>query len=105
LPIWLPAVAPIYHASADFVETATTIGLPCFIKRAVDDQFARRVICTYAPSHCCQLCTRPGVLIKGDLMAVFKGRGQSDGRRLRHRRLLYRQSVWISVAHERLPRA
>jgi hypothetical protein len=51
-PVGVPSLFRRYDATADFFETANTIGLPRYAKQAVDQQFAAGSCCTCSPTHC-----------------------------------------------------
>jgi len=62
-PVGVPGLFKTVYAPGDFVETANTIGLPRYVKIALDPMLGRYVV-VHTQSSPLSYCTRPKTLIK-----------------------------------------
>lgn len=63
-PVGVPGLFKTYFAPANYAETVNTVGIPKYMKAALDPSFQKWVDLE-AQSNPLPLCTRPKVLIKG----------------------------------------
>jgi hypothetical protein len=63
-PVGVPGLFKMYYGPADYMETVNTIGLPKYMKSAVDSRFGKFVDLE-AQSNPLPICTQPKSLIKG----------------------------------------
>jgi hypothetical protein len=63
-PVGVPGLFKLYYGPANYMETVNTIGLPKYMKQAVDERF-NKFVDLEAQSNPLPLCTRPKALLKG----------------------------------------
>jgi len=63
-PVGVPGLFKMYYAPANYMETVNTIGVPKYLRSALDDRFQQWVE-LQAQSNPLPICSRPKALIKG----------------------------------------
>ncbi len=63
-PVGVPGLFKTYFGPADFIETVNTIGLPRYVKPAIDTKYGKWAS-LLSQSNPLNICTRPRVLLQG----------------------------------------